>query len=66
MKNIYSLIIIICFSLLLCDQNSTNHNTNSHDLNHKHKNAESNHASDEKVDGEEAKECGLHLPVYNI
>ena len=36
MKNIYSLIIIICFSFLLCDQNSTNHNTNSHDLNHKH------------------------------
>ena len=52
MKNIYSLVIIIFFSFLLCSQNSTNHNTNSHDLNHEHKNAESNHTSEEKVDGE--------------
>ena len=52
MKNIYSLVIIIFFSFLLCGQNSTNNHTNSHDLNNKHKNAKLNHASDEKVDGE--------------
>ena len=51
MKNIYSLVIIIFFSFLLCGQNSTNNHTNSHDLNNKHKNTELNHVSDEKVDG---------------